>query len=262
MQFRILDYNYAFQENVSITASSENAEFPASNLRNSFRSKVWRTAQGVTSATLVIDLGSIEAIDSVALFFDPLRDIPLTENAVLYVQANPTNLWTSPAVNIALTIDFDLMAATQFWATDQNYRYWRITLLDTTNPDGFLEIAKVVLGKGTQLTRVPSNGFSYGMRDLSKVDATPYGHEYSDLYPVAKSLDFNIDAMPYVDLKTLQNIFRRVGRSVPIVVALDPLEERFDKEQFLIYGKLKEQFTAKHVNGQYFGHVLSVHEVF
>ena len=41
---RILDYNYPFKDNVEITASSQNADFPASNVGHEFRAKVWRSS--------------------------------------------------------------------------------------------------------------------------------------------------------------------------------------------------------------------------
>lgn len=41
--FKILDYNWCFSDTVSITATSENVNFPASNLRQQTRAKVWRS---------------------------------------------------------------------------------------------------------------------------------------------------------------------------------------------------------------------------
>src|SRR3990172_8971075 len=40
---RFLDYNYVRQTNVTLTPTSEHANFPALNMRHDFRSKVWRT---------------------------------------------------------------------------------------------------------------------------------------------------------------------------------------------------------------------------
>lgn len=42
-EFRILDYNYAFDPSVGISATSEDATFPAANLAKYFRSRVWRS---------------------------------------------------------------------------------------------------------------------------------------------------------------------------------------------------------------------------
>lgn len=42
--FRLMDYNYAFDPKTGLSASSSDSEFPVTNLRRFFRSKVWRSA--------------------------------------------------------------------------------------------------------------------------------------------------------------------------------------------------------------------------
>lgn len=42
--FRFIDYNYPFQDNVAISATSENPNFPASNIGKEHRSKTWRSS--------------------------------------------------------------------------------------------------------------------------------------------------------------------------------------------------------------------------
>lgn len=49
-QIRIIDYNLAQQDVVTVSASSQDSEFPASNIPKLFRSKVWRS-----SGNFVID---------------------------------------------------------------------------------------------------------------------------------------------------------------------------------------------------------------
>jgi len=40
---KIIDFNYAFQDNVETTATSENVNFPVSNLKNEFRGRLWKS---------------------------------------------------------------------------------------------------------------------------------------------------------------------------------------------------------------------------
>ena len=70
-EFRIMDFNYVFQSNVDLTASTADSNFPVDNLTSTIRSKVWRTTS-VTAQSLVIDLKSTEEIDSFVMFFHPL----------------------------------------------------------------------------------------------------------------------------------------------------------------------------------------------
>jgi hypothetical protein len=58
MQLRIIDFNYPFQDATTVTGSSEDSEFPASNLKAAIRGKVWRS-----SGTFVITAGSNDKIN-------------------------------------------------------------------------------------------------------------------------------------------------------------------------------------------------------
>ena len=44
VEARILDFNYAFQSNVTKIATSADASFPVSNFEHEFASRVWRSA--------------------------------------------------------------------------------------------------------------------------------------------------------------------------------------------------------------------------
>jgi len=361
MECRILDYNYAFQNNVAITASSSNTEFPVSNIQSTIRSKIWRSAgnfvidatnnkidfkntgagalitatvtpgtytaatlpaaiqgamaavdgantytvtyaatkgfwsfatsgaflsllwasgtnasaslgpsigfsadsTGATSYTspsiaihteewILLDTMTINAIDSFALFFDAMRAIPFSSNAQIWIQANATNTWASPAINQAVTIDTANVVATYFWATPQSYRYWRLRIKDPANANLYVEVSKIVLSGATQISRVPQNGFNYMVDDQSVIEKTAYGHEYADLYPVKKVMQFVYGGLTYSDIQALDAIYKRVGRSIPIVVAMDARGQTFNSNQFLIYGKFKEAFNPTHHIATYF----------
>lgn len=207
------------------------------------------------------DLGSATPIDSLALFFDPMRAIPFSSNALLYIQANATDSWASPSINQALTIDAVFQAASYFWSASQSYRYWRLRIVDPANTNLYAEVSTIVITKATQLGRVPKNGFTFTKLDQSAVQRTSYGHVYADLYPIQKQLDFEYGALAYADLKTLDSIFQRLGTAVPLVICMDDTETVFDKEHFLIYGTI-QVFQPVHSIGSYFDQQFSFLESF
>jgi hypothetical protein len=369
-EFRILDYNYMFQSNVDITATSQQASFPASNVSEYIRAKSWRSngnytittsnnkldfqetalgpeitavlavgsytsstlcteiktqleaetlntrtytvtfssltgkftitgqtflsllfATGSSSASsvassigfsasdytggtgysssfiaihtheaLVIDLKSSEEIDSLGLFFDPTDGIKLSSNAVIKIQANQTNLWTSPAVNVTLTMDEERDVITYFWTSSQEYRYWRVYIEDPKNTDLFVELGTIFLGKATQLSKVPDNGFTFTQEDRSLMTENEYGHQYIDVYPIRKSITFNYSVLPYSDIATLDTLFRRVGIHTPIMMTMDPLETQFDKDQFTLYGRFDKKYIQQHQTVNFYKTDLSLVE--
>jgi hypothetical protein len=261
-EFRILDDNYAFDPSVIITATSEDPNFPASNLRRYHRSRVWRSATVDSPQRVVFDLRSIEEIDSFALLFNPIRGegVKFSDSAVIRLLASATNVWSSPAVDVTLTLDQDYEVITHFFTTAQSYRYWAVEVSDPGNAYGYIEIPKIILSKSTQLSQAPEIGFSDTLEDQSKTDETAYGHRYADLYPTRRSMEFSYSAMTSDDIETLQRIYARVGKVTPIAVALDPTETLFDKDRFFLYGYLNSSFKAGHRFYSFFDSGLSIEE--
>lgn len=259
--FRILDYNYTWQDNVDLTASTADANFPVSNLTSTLRCKVWRTTSN-TDQTVVIDIKTSEEIDSFIMWFHPLDGCKLTSDAVITVQANATNNWTSPAVSVTATLDDDFEVASYFWSTAQEYRYWRVKITDPTNDLDYIEVGKIFLTKATQLSQCPDIGFGYGNDDLSTVTRTEYNQVYADVKPNVKSLDLNMSLLTYADWETLQDIYDRVGSTLPIAISLDTDEALYDKDRFIIYGTLSGDFNAKHRVVTYFDQSIKIKEAF
>jgi hypothetical protein len=241
-EFRILDYNYVFDPSVSITASSEDVNFPASNLTKFQRSRVWRSSGIAATERIVIDLKTPAAIDSFAMIFNPMEGegIKFSESAVITLKGSATNSWTSPGVSVTPSLNNTYDAITYFFSAPQTYRYWAIEIQDPLNGYGYLEVSKVLLTKATQLGQLPEAGLQDAVSDLSKVAETAYGHRYSDLYPNRRQFDFSYVALTEADTKTLQEIHKRVGAIVPIGVCLDPTETLFEAQRFFLYGYLPD----------------------
>jgi F5/8 type C domain-containing protein len=243
---RFLTNNLATEAATTITASTANTNFPASNLSNPLRSKVWRSTS-VTAQSIVFDLVTTEPINSIVLLWPKENGIRLTDAAVIKIQANATNVWTSPAVDQTLTINNDYSVASHFFTSDQNYRYWRVTITDPTNPYGYLELGVVWLGKALDIENA-QNGFTHKLIDQSKVTRNDFGHEYVDEYPLTSVLEFSYLNIEYDTQVILENAYRTNGRRKPVLVALDAEENVYDKDHFLVYGKITSGFGSNHVS--------------
>ncbi len=242
---RLMNTNFFSQTAIVINSLSKNSNFPVSNLKHPFRSKRWRSTD-VTSEWVKFDMVTSEEIDSVVLLWPKEDGIRLSNSAVIRIQANATNVWTSPAVDQALSISNDYLMASYYFSTAQNYRYWRLVIEDPGNPYGFLELGVIWLGKSLAVENA-QNGFKFDLVDTSKRTSTDFGHEYVDVYPQVAKLDFSYQNMDYVAIQTLENAFRINGFSNPVLVLIDPEEALFNKDHFAIYGKFRNSFGIQHV---------------
>lgn len=374
LQVRFLDYNYVFQSNVTLTASTADTEFPVSNLQNQIRSKLWRSnlagqfiivtgtndtidfnkgggalvatiaagtytsttlattiaaalnaADGVntytvtysqstglwtiatsgatlnllwnsgankaksigpaigfgntvdstgaitytgstiaihTEESITIDLQSPTAIDSFAWVFDAMRGNPFSSNVVLTLMANATNIWSSPAVSQSLTIDTTYDSVSNFFTSNQTYRYWRLKIVDPANTNLQVEVAKLGLALATQLSSLPIQGFTYDLLDQSQIYRNLYGHEYTDLYPTRKNLAISYMGLSYADWKTIESIYRRNGMITPFFMAMDPTQVFFNKDNMLFYCKFDQGMAPVQNTRDVFNNQINFKEVF
>lgn len=242
---RFLSDNYITMDATQISASTENLNFPLSNLKNPLRSKYFRTTSP-DDQSIVFDLITTEDINSVVILFPKENGIKLTNAVNIRIQANATNNWTSPAVDQVLSIDNNYEVISHFFTSNQSYRYWRLFVDDPTNPYGYIEIGMVWIGLSENIQNA-QNGFKWVYTDLTKVDKTPFNHRYYDRYPKVTSLEFDYQFLDESQIQVLEDIFRRNGTSEPVLIVLDESEVVFDKDRFLIYGNMNNQFGMSHV---------------
>jgi len=215
-----------------------------------------------TSEWAQIDLNTAEPIDSFCMFFDPRLGINFSEQAVIRLQANATPNFDSPSVNITLSIDETNRVISHFFTTDQSFRFWRVDIADPKNANLHLDFGKIVLAKATVLTRIPANGFSYTKRDMSKIFRSTFGHVYSDKLPKVQEMVFKYNFFENADLRLLRQVYENVGKSDALVVAFDPLESVFDKDEFLIYGNFIGDIKIRNQVKAFFSGDLRIRESF
>lgn len=205
-----------------------------------------------TEEFALIDIRTTEAIDTCYILFDPIIGNKISSEGAIYIQGNASPNFNSPAVSQLLTFDEDVGVYSHIWTTDQSYRYWRIKIVDPSNPNIYVELPKVILGKSTTLSRGPEIGFNYKFTDFSDVQTTAYGNSYVDTYPIRSDMELNFKLLVESDVNTLIDIFNRNGVSTPMLWILDAQEEILSKNRFAIYGRMASELSFKHIIAEYF----------
>lgn len=243
---KLLTTNLVTENATTVTASTSNPSFPASNLKHPFRSKRYRSTSN-SSVTVVFDFVTTEAVNTVVLLWPKEEGIKLSGSAIIKIQANATNIWTTPAVDVTLTVDNSYSVASHHFTTDQSYRYWRLYVHDPLSAWNYIELGTVWIGKSLSIENA-QNGFTFEIQDLSKTTSTAYGHEYVDEYPQRLNGEFNYSLLDYTAVQTLENAYRTNGSKKPVLLIVDPTQNVFNKNHFLLYGKLGNRFGVKHIN--------------
>lgn len=252
--------NFVTNDEVTLTASTEDSEFPVSNLKDQVRSKVWRTTSA-TSQSVIIDLQTAEEIDSFAVLFRADQPIKLSNSPTLTLEASGSPDFTSPLLSQTVSLDDDNGVITHFFATTQEHRYWRFVMDDAANAYGYFEISNIVLSSSLKLDIGVGVGFKWSLLDQTDVSRTDFGQRFYDVKPQMKEFDFTIPLSVFSEYEDLLNFFTDVGSSEAICVALDTSEQDFDKDRFFIYGNLQTTYETTHTQGNYFNQGFKVTEL-
>jgi len=184
-------------ETATLTASTENAQYPVSNIQDDFRTKTFRST--TNSDNVVIDLGSTEPVDYLAIVDNWKNGFGVS---TITVEANATDSWGAPSYSTTLTFDSTHGIGLKS-ITEQSYRFWRFVV---TGSLGYCELANIFIGKAVDIS---TNGIDYNWKynnkDLKKVSKTIYGQEFID--DMGQQKELTGLSMKVVDTTELDQFF-------------------------------------------------------
>lgn len=223
-----------------ITGSTENAQFPASNLKHKFGTKVFRST--VPTADVVFDFKTAEPVDSIVISEHPLDGFGF--NGSITIEANPTNVWSSPAFSTTLTPNAQFGLGIKTLTTTQEYRFWRISGIGSI----FFELGKIFIGQAFQPQRNIGTSFSFESRDRSTNSSTVYSQDFTDERPDQDIIKGNINLIDQLNVDPFFDFINYVGIKRAFWVVLNETENIInDKERFAGRFVFRKKPTSKHI---------------
>ncbi len=203
-------------DTATITASSEDAALPGSNIANALRAKVWRTATAsvspdvATAENIVIDLGSAKAVTSVILLD---HDLTASDTGIV-LEGNDSDSWGAPSFSQPLTRVSGVIAA---YFSSQSYRYWRVAFTKSAASET-REIGRVFLGAYDTL---PIASMNISPVDTSKTTKTIGGQTYNDIRPIYDDVMIQTPPILKATSDIFKAIFDSVGMHKPYFISID-----------------------------------------
>lgn len=180
----------------TLSGGSWNATYPLNNLKTRYLTQAARTTNAAEASTIIIlDLGATKSIGCLGLV-----RTNLTANATIQIQANTSNAWTTPLLDI---LPFKVYAAGGDYFQhfgNSAYRYWRVLISDTANAAGFVSIGRLFLGP-LFVPTIP-NDFNPTLQIESQSQAVMSlgGQEYFESRPNRRVWKFNWSWLPDADV--------------------------------------------------------------
>lgn len=205
-----LDKNLMLNSNLSILSGTEDAQFPLSNVKHVFTTKVFRSQSN--SVSILIDLKTIQACDIVAIKGSSVDGIGFTSATI---EGSPTLVFAGTPINIDIS-SIHNFAFKEFESTP--CRYWKLTL----NGGDYVELSNLFLGSKTQMMdNSLSIGFSYTRNTNNKVVKNAYGQRFTDTYNTVDVLTGEIKLVNDVEFDQLNELHINKGENEPLWFLLD-----------------------------------------
>lgn len=261
-----------------ITATTTAANFITSNMQNDIKGSVWRSTSSISN-TITLNWSSAQSVNCIILPFTNLSKNS-TINISVYNGSNGTGtlLYTSGTIS-AITYNVPSWDTTYTGVNAYSYgggtsvRHYipsttsnvlsiLITIVDTTNVQGYLEISRILCGQYWSPAFNTDFGITLDYVDQSSHSRAQSGNIITDIGPSHKTLSFSLNFMSTSDRNYLIQIMRLNGMRKPIFVSIFPNDTDLEKEyNYQIYGKLSSNPTITHPMYSIYTSTINIEEI-
>jgi hypothetical protein len=247
----------------TLTATSTAGSLAATNMQIDKKSKVWRSVG--TSATLTCSWSSIKLINCVIL---PFCNFSSTATAIVRVYdaaSGGTLLYTSPSTLVTPTVPVGywglgtqpLGVNAYSYGFSQHARVWlpstysarrvEITITDSSNPSGYLEVARFVTGNYWSPMYNTGFGIPLVTIDSSVQSRSQAGDLITSVGFKYKKMSIDLNWLVDSDRSRFLAMLQTNGSAKAVFVSVFPEDVDTLKEQsYQIFGKLPAQTQVTH----------------
>ena len=220
MAFRIL-YNAASDLSATVvTASSQGTSNTDGNVQDERVGKVWRTSSD-TAEWIKFDLVvTSKKVDVIGIF-----NHNLTASAVVTLEGHTADSWGTPDVSETLTIatdgDGNVIPRIVHHFTQATKRWWRLTIDDPTNSDGYIQIGRVMFGEVYEVTREMGGDISVEHIDPSEGSKVAGEVPVMTQKPRFRRIRTSFQFIGQTETDKWDAIFDYLGNSRPALISWD-----------------------------------------
>jgi len=179
-----------------------------------------------TEEFLLWDLGYASNPTGFIAVADRNKSLKLSPNATIKLQGNWTNNWNSPAVDLTLTYQDNVIAeinADGLSDISGGYRYWRFLIEDKENSSLYVEFGAVMLGIHSDITRgCPAFPLTSNIQERSIVAYSEGGQTIVARKAPTQAFKLNWEKLDKASLEELEGVFNKYGKHSSFFIAMDP----------------------------------------
>jgi len=252
MEKQLFLYNNLVNE-AQIYPSSVNAQYPADNLKDYRRSKVYRSTANDTN--LVIDFGTQRDVNVVAIVDSGRNGFGFTSATI---ELNNTDAWDTPIYSAPISIDFLYGFAHLILPSTYTARYARLVFTGTA---GYVEVSKVFIGEYANIGELSFDyPLTYRQNNNATVAKNRLGQRFIDEINTQKEIAGSISTMTKEEVAPLLEMLDYASFTLPIWIIFPEGNITLDNDRLNGYYFLKDDPSLSFVVGNYWNTSLSFEE--
>lgn len=215
MSTRFLYSNLIDLSATVISSSSEGSDLPDDNVQHPHRGKVWRTGVAAAAEWIKFDLGTAQNVQS----FVALAHTLTASDSAIRIQANATDSWGAPSVDVAVTFNADVLY--HYWTSAQSYRWWRFIFTKSAAGES-RDVGRIFLGDFYEAAQdIAYGGYKVTPVDLSETSRSLGGASYSDAKDIYHDVSASFEYIPDTQMDAFRAIAAVVGTHTPLFIHVD-----------------------------------------
>jgi hypothetical protein len=254
-----------------LTPTTEDSDYPVSNATILPITKAWRTTSVASPQELLINFGGFDA--SFGKRLAPLEHPSRVVGGVSQYRMRPVDYYAAQSVDIIALVNHNIsedaaigvaagttsacsdfsqsmtwreLLAFLYLSTPLVYQFWKITIDDPTNADGYIKVGYVMIGRLT----IPDFIFRQGWTSSPVMSNQQANSQYAVSYAAAKSR-YQLIALPFGplrsdDIATLETLHSTAqGSALPILFIPDTVGSD------AYFGRIQNMLSTKTHTAQY-----------
>jgi hypothetical protein len=218
----------------TVTADTFVSLMPPSNLKDPHIARKWR-GMG-TGFNIIADLGSVQSIDTVAMF-----GLNLTTVGSARVRASasdPTALSSLlyDSSTLSSPVDPNYKSLIVLLSSAVSVRYVRVSLADTSLT--YAEAGRIFIGKRTQFTNNFEPGWQMGYIDRSRIVESRAGQQFIDRDLSYRFVDLSFPLITEAErIGIVETLDREAGQRSDVLLLTNPASSNLGRDS--IWGLIK-----------------------
>lgn len=242
-------------ESAVLNPSSENAQFPAENIQDARRTKVFRS--NTNSDHVYFDFGSAEPIDSFVAVGHIIDGFGFVSASL---ELNNVATWTVGAIaTIPVTIDTINDIAHGELVTPVNARYAKLILTSTL---GYCEVSKVFIGLKEEIGTTSDFTFplTFQMDNKAIVQRNRYGQKFVDEIVSSKKFKGDLRTLTNDEVEMVYNLANQNSFTKPFFMRIEAAQVFTDNDRVNGYYYLVDDPSFSYEAGGFWSTSLTLEE--